>query len=84
MPKPINRPAPSFSYFVVMRDFGRRGLEAVVDPEVTRCEVIARIASGEYDRVRFIHEVRDGEICDVTAEIMAELEAALSFEREAA
>jgi hypothetical protein len=34
-------------YFVVMIDYGRRGREAIVDPEITRSEVIARVASGE-------------------------------------
>jgi hypothetical protein len=29
-------------YFVVMIDYGRRGREAIVDPEVTRREVISR------------------------------------------
>jgi len=32
-------------YFVVMIDYGRR--EAIVDPEITRREVVSRVASGE-------------------------------------
>jgi hypothetical protein len=36
-------------YFVVMIDHGRRGREAIVDPEMTRREVISRVASGEYN-----------------------------------
>lgn len=59
-------------YFVVMIDYGRRGREAVVDPEVTRREVIARIASGEYANISFIHEVLDRSVEDVTEEILAE------------
>ena len=59
-------------YFVVMIDYGRRGREAVVDPEVTRREVIARIASGEYANISFIHEVVDRSVEDVTEEILAE------------
>ncbi len=59
-------------YFVVMIDYGRRGREAVVDPEVTRREVIARIASGEYTNISFIHEIADRSVEDVTEEIMAE------------
>jgi hypothetical protein len=59
-------------YFVVMIDYGRRGREAVVDPEVTRREVISRIASGEYKNISFIHEVADGSVGDVTEEILAE------------
>ena len=59
-------------YFVVMIDYGRRGREAVVDPEVTRREVIARIASGEYTNISFIHEIVDRAVEDVTEEILAE------------
>ncbi len=33
-------------YFVVMIDYGRRGREAIVDPEITRREVISRVVSG--------------------------------------
>lgn len=60
------------SYFVVMIDYGRRGCEAIVDPEVTRREVISRLQSGEYDRVRFIHEITDGSASDVTLELQLE------------
>ena len=59
-------------YFVVMIDYGRRGREAIVDPEVTRREVVARVASGEYKNVSFIDEIADGAVSDVTAEILAE------------
>jgi hypothetical protein len=51
-------------YFVVMIDYGRRGREAVVDPEVTRREVIARVASGEYKNISFIHEIVDRSVDD--------------------
>ncbi len=59
-------------YFVVMIDYGRRGREAVVDPEVTRREVISRVISGEYKRISFIHEIIDATVEDITAEILAE------------
>ncbi len=59
-------------YFVVMIDYGRRGREAVVDPEITRREVVSRIASGEYKNISFIHEVVDRAVDDVTEEILAE------------
>jgi hypothetical protein len=59
-------------YFVVMIDYGRRGREAVVDPEITRREVISRVASGEYRNISFIHEVADSAVEDVTADILAE------------
>ena len=59
-------------YFVVMIDYGRRGREAIVDPEITRREVISRVASGEYSNISFIHEVDDRAVEDVTEEILAE------------
>jgi len=59
-------------YFVVMIDYGRRGREAIVDPEITRREVVSRVASGEYKNISFIHEIADSTVNDVTAEIMAE------------
>lgn len=59
-------------YFVVMIDYGRRGREAIVDPEITRREVVARIASGEYRNISFIHEIADSEVRDITADILSE------------
>ncbi len=59
-------------YFVVMIDYGRRGREAVVDPEMTRRDVVARIASGEYSNISFIHEVVDRSVEDVTTDILSE------------
>lgn len=59
-------------YFVVMVDYGRCGREAVVDPEVTRREVISRIASGEYKNISFVHEIVDASVRDITEEILAE------------
>ncbi len=64
-------------YFVVMIDYGRRGREAIVDPEITRREVISRkvisrIASGEYRNISFIHEIADCSVEDITAEILNE------------
>ncbi len=62
----------TMQYFVVMIDYGRRGREAIVDPEITRREVISRIVSGEYKNISFIHEVADSSVEDVTADILAE------------
>ena len=59
-------------YFVVMIDYGRRGREAIVDPEITRREVVSRIVSGEYKNISFIHEVADRSVEDVTEDILAE------------
>ena len=59
-------------YFVVMIDYGRRGREGIVDPEITRREVISRIASGEYKNISFIHEIAGCSVDDITAEILTE------------
>ncbi|MGT2435050.1 hypothetical protein ACU4GH_03345 [Bradyrhizobium betae] len=59
-------------YFVVMIDYGRRGREAVVDPEVTRRQVISRVASGEYQNISFIHEIAENSVEDVTEAILSE------------
>ena len=59
-------------YFVVMIDYGRRGREAIVDPEMTRREIIARVASGEYTNISFIHEIADSSVQDITQDILAE------------
>ncbi len=59
-------------YFVVMIDYGRRGREAVVDPEITRREVISSVASGEYKNISFIHEVAGSSVEDVTEDILFE------------
>jgi hypothetical protein len=59
-------------YFVVMIDYGRRGREAIVDPEITRREVISRIASGEYTNISFIHEIAGHSVEDITEDILAE------------
>jgi uncharacterized protein YnzC (UPF0291/DUF896 family) len=60
------------SYFVVCIDYGRKGREAVVDPEMTRRGVIERIRSKEYDRISFIHFVDEGHCQDVTNELLKE------------
>ena len=59
-------------YFVVMIDYGRRGREAIVDPEITRRQVVARVASGEYTNISFIHEIAGSLVEDVTADILGE------------
>jgi hypothetical protein len=59
-------------YFVIMIDYGRRGREAIVDPEITRREVVSRVVSGEYKNISFIHEIADSAVEDITADILAE------------
>lgn len=65
----------SHSYYVVMCDFGQRGFEAVVHPEDTRRDVVAKLTSGEYKHVAFIHHVDDLLVDDVTSELLDEAEA---------
>lgn len=59
-------------YFVCVMDYRSAGQEAVVDPEITRAEVIARLKTREYKDVIFIHEIRDGQVHDVTLELISE------------
>lgn len=63
------------SYFVVLIDYGRKGREAVVDPEITRREVISRLVSREYDNVLFIHHIGGATVSDVTLELQLEASA---------
>lgn len=65
-------PEPTHSYFVVMIDYGRRGREAIVDPEITRSGVVDRIKSGEYKTIAFIHRVEGCLVEDVTNELLKE------------
>lgn len=58
-------------YFVPMIDYGRRR-EAIVDPELTRRNVVDRVRSGEYKNIAFIHRIRDCTVEDVTNELLAE------------
>lgn len=65
----------SHSYFVVMIDYGKRGLEAVVNPEHTRRDIVEMLASGESKHVVFIHHVDGLFVEDVTDELFNEAEA---------
>lgn len=72
---PATSPASGWHYFVVMIDHGRKGREAVVDPELTRRNIVERVQSREYDpdRIIFIHEVCDGAATDITGDIFDEV-----------
>jgi hypothetical protein len=74
-------PAPS--YYVVMRDFGVRGQEAVTDPTMTRADILKAVKpGGEWDRVVFIHFVEVGEpVKDVTVELLHEAACGSASER---
>lgn len=59
------------SYFVVMIDYGRKGREAIVDPEMTYSNVVDRVRSGEYKNILFIHHIQmDQTPDDVTQAVM--------------
>lgn len=62
------------NYWVVMIDLGRYGSEAIVHPEISRADVLARVIDGNYsiDRLVFIHHVHDGRAEDVTGAIVSE------------
>lgn len=66
----------SHSYFVVMQDHGKLGLEAVVQPEITRRGVVSRIKTGEYRDIAFIHHVDGLFVEDLTAELIEEANVA--------
>ena len=70
----------SHSYFVVMQDYGQRGLEAIVAPEMTRRSIVSAIKSGEYKLIEFIHHVDGLFVEDVTAELIDEAELQLKEE----
>lgn len=72
---------PTHSYFVVMIDYGQRGLESVVHPEDTRRDIVAMLKSGESKHVVFIHRVDGLSIEDVTDEIFDIAEAELRADR---
>jgi hypothetical protein len=62
----------SYDYFVVLQDFGRRGREAIVNPNDSKRDVISLIKSGNYAPILFIHRIHDGMVEDLTEELMAE------------
>ena len=55
-----------------MIDYGGRGRAAVVDPKITRREVVSRAAFGEYRNISFIHEIAGQLAADVTEQILSE------------
>lgn len=70
----------AMSYFVVAISYPRRingagimeaaGVQAIVDPDISRAEVISRIRSGEYRNIAFIHSISMNDVPqDVTEEL---------------
>lgn len=77
--------ASNHSYYVVMEDHGKNGLEAIVHPEETRRAIVDRLKKGDYASsiIAFIHHVDDLLIEDVTAELFDEAEIELRAEHVA-
>ena len=74
------------SYYVVMCDYGRKGREAIVDPEITYRGVVSRVAAGEYKDILFIHHIDENGVDDVTSAILedaAERRAAMTAQQQA-
>jgi len=69
---PIAPHVQSPQYYVTMVDYRSAGMEAIVDPEIDRAEVIGRLKTREYKDVVFIHHVHDGVADDVTLELIGE------------
>jgi cell division protein YceG involved in septum cleavage len=63
-----------------MIDYADRGLEAVVNPEHTRRDIVAMLKSGEHKHVSFIHHVDGLFIEDVTDELFDQAESELREE----
>jgi len=60
----------NFNYYVTMIDYGRRGREAILEPEITYRGVVERVASGEYKDIVFIHHIDETGIEDITEAVM--------------
>lgn len=67
----------SHSYFVVMEDHGKLGLEAIVQPEITGREVVDRIKNGDYKNIVFIHHVDGLQVEDITDDLIRQAHAEL-------
>ena len=61
--------------YVVLRDFGKLGIEGVTDPSDTRETIINDIASGQIDRVISVTEIIGSEASDITEIIRDAVEA---------
>lgn len=67
------------NYFVVMIDYGRRGYEATVDPEITRRGLVERVSSREYKNIVFIHQILGSRVIDITTEVIDEALAGTKY-----
>jgi hypothetical protein len=62
----------SHSYFVVMVNFGRKGSEAIVDPEMTSRGAVdlVRDMLAKGKGIDFVHHIKHGEVEDVTDAVL--------------
>lgn len=69
----------SHSYYVVAIDYGKRGIEAVVKPEMTRRGAVAKVQEvvGDGLEIAFIHHVDGLYVYDCTDELMHDAGVAL-------
>ena len=60
------------SYFVVMVNFGRKGSEAIVDPEMTSRGAVdlVRDMLAKGKGIDFVHHIKAGEAEDVTDAVL--------------
>lgn len=74
--------APDRPFFVVMADYGKLGLEAIVSPDMTRTDVVNTILSGEFAKIAYVHEYNpaEGHARDITEDLAREIFDALSHE----
>lgn len=52
--------------YLVTRDFGKLGFEAVSDPEATLSSIVDDISRGQIDRVVSVTEIHEGIAIDIT------------------
>lgn len=61
--------------YLVLRDFGKLGIESVTDPSDTRETIIRDIATQQIDRVVSVIEIDGSTASDITDEIRSAVEA---------
>lgn len=69
----------TFSYYVICQDFGHRGREAIVDPEMTRRGAIDKVREllSDGKEIAFIHRIT---MNDPPEDVKEELIAAARFD----
>lgn len=60
--------------YLVMRDHGRHGFEAVTHPETSKRNIIEDIARGQIEKVVAVLEIYEGRAVDITEDIRTAVE----------